>query len=74
MPYTNLPARAVQLTWGITVFKAAELAVLIVMHTRAWAALVAWWQNSAVPAAAGALKSVSPKLHSLVQGAGVALS
>ena len=64
----------VQLTYGITMFKAAELVVLMIGHTRAWAALWAWWQHTAVPAAAAALRSASPRLYSLVQGSGLALS
>ena len=63
-----------QLTYGITMFKAAELVVLMIGHTHAWAALCAWWQHTAVPAAAAALKSASPRLFSLVQGSGLALS
>ncbi|KAK9846658.1 hypothetical protein WJX81_008623 [Elliptochloris bilobata] len=66
--------RMKKLTYGITMFKAAELVALVIGHTHAWAALCAWWQHSAVPAATSAFKSASPRLHSLMQGAGVALS
>ena len=63
-----------KLTQGLAMFKAIELAILVVGHTHAWAAAAAWWRHSALPAAEAALRSAAPRLHSLVQGSGVALS